>query len=133
MHMFRITIQLQSAFATPLKGDTLFGQLCWAIKNRLGEVCLTELLNGYTSGQPFAVVSDTFPQGYLPLPKLPGRFYDKIDGADRKAIKKRCWLPEQAVDGSADLISYKALCLLMTGQINQAQDYVAKANKTFGG
>ena len=98
MHMFRITIQLQSAFATPLKGDTLFGQLCWAIKNRLGEVRLTELLNGYTSGQPFAVVSDTFPQGYLPLPKLPGRFYDKIDGADRKAIKKRCWLPEQAVD-----------------------------------
>ncbi|UJP06365.1 MAG: hypothetical protein LZF61_05200 [Nitrosomonas sp.] len=98
MKTYRITLNLKSAFATPLKGDTLFGQLCWAIRNRLGENRLTELLNGYTSGQPFAVVSDAFPQGYLPLPKLPGRFYDKIEGADRKIIKKRCWLPELIVN-----------------------------------
>lgn len=98
MQAFRVTINLQSAFATPLKGDTLFGQLCWAIRNRLGENRLTELLSGYTSGQPFAVVSDAFPQGYWPLPKLPGHYYDKIEGPDRKALKKRCWLPEQAVE-----------------------------------
>jgi CRISPR-associated protein Csm4 len=98
MQAFRVIINLQSAFATPLKGDTLFGQLCWTIRNRLGENRLTELLSGYASGQPFAVVSDAFPHGYLPLPKLPGHYYDKIEGADRKAIKKRCWLPESAVD-----------------------------------
>ncbi|MER2511056.1 MAG: hypothetical protein ABTQ25_01300 [Nitrosomonas ureae] len=98
MQAFRAIINLRSAFATPLKGDTLFGQLCWTIRNRLGEGRLTELLKGYTSNQPFVVVSDAFPQDYLPLPKLPGRFYDKIDGVDRKAIKKRCWLPEQAVN-----------------------------------
>lgn len=101
MQAFRVIINLQSAFATPLKGDTLFGQLCWAIRNRHGEDRLKELLSGYTCGQPFAVVSDAFPQGYLPLPKLPklpGTFYDKIEGADRKAIKKRCWLPVQAVE-----------------------------------
>ncbi len=97
MKTYRITLNLKSAFATPLKGDTLFGQLCWAIRNRSGENRLTGLLNGYTSGQPFAVVSDAFPQGYLPLPKLPGRFYGKIDGLDRKAVKKRCWLPETAI------------------------------------
>ncbi|ALQ50415.1 type III-A CRISPR-associated RAMP protein Csm4 [Nitrosomonas ureae] len=96
MKTYRITLNLESAFATPLKGDALFGQLCWAIRNRLGENRLTGLLDGYTRGQPFAVVSDAFPQDYLPLPKLPGRFYDKIDGIDRKAIKKRCWLPEEA-------------------------------------
>jgi CRISPR-associated protein Csm4 len=98
MQAFQVTINLHSAFATPLKGDTLFGQLCWAIRNRLGENRLIELLSGYTNGQPFAVVSDAFPQGYLPLPKLPGCYYDKIEDADRKAIKKRCWLPEPAVE-----------------------------------
>lgn len=98
MQAFRVTINLLSAFATPLKGDTLFGQLCWMIRNRHGEYRLAELLTGYTSGHPFAVVSDAFPQGYLPLPKLPGNYYDKIEGADRKAVKKRCWLPEQTVD-----------------------------------
>lgn len=95
MKTYRITLNMKSAFATPLKGDTLFGQLCWAIRNRLGENYLTGLLDGYTCGQPFAVVSDAFPQGYLPLPKLPSRFYGKIEGIDRKAIKKRCWLPEE--------------------------------------
>ncbi|PPD35716.1 MAG: CRISPR-associated protein Csm7 [Methylomonas sp.] len=98
MQAFRVTINLQSAFATPLKGDTLFGQLCWAIRNRQGEHRLTELLTGYTNGQPFAVVSDAFPEGYWPLPKLPGSYYDKIEGADRKTVKKRCWLPEQTVE-----------------------------------
>jgi len=98
MQAFHVTIHIQSPFATSLKGDTLFGQLCWAIRNRLGEDRLTELLTGYTSGQPFAVVSDAFPQGYLPLPKLPGSYYEKVENLDRKAIKKRGWLPEQAVE-----------------------------------
>jgi CRISPR-associated protein Csm4 len=97
MQAFRVTLKLQSAFATPLKGDTLFGQLCWAIRNRFGEDRLTDLLAGYGHGQPFAVVSDAFPSGYWPLPKLPGIYYDRIEGEDRKAIKKRCWLPEDAI------------------------------------
>jgi LuxR family maltose regulon positive regulatory protein len=40
-------------------------------------------------------------------------------------------IPEQAVDGNPDLVSYKALCLLMTGQISRAQDYVAQAIRAF--
>ena len=42
MQAYKLTLTLQSAFATPLKGDTLFGQLCWAIRNRLGEDALTD-------------------------------------------------------------------------------------------
>lgn len=93
MQAYCVTLMPLSAFATPLKGDTLFGQLCWAIRNRFGEDRLMQYLDGYTADQPFAVVSDAFPEGYLPLPKLPGLFYDEIPGADRKAVKKRCWLP----------------------------------------
>ncbi len=94
MNTYRITLSLQSAFATPLKGDTLFGQLCWGIRNRLGEERLNLCLEGYTNNQPFAVVSDAFPEGYLPLPKLPSCFYQIPEGEDRKAVKKRAWLPE---------------------------------------
>ena len=92
MHSVCVTFQPLSPFATALKGDTLFGQLCWAIRNRYGEGRLTECLNGYNQHQPFAVVSDAFPQGYLPLPKLPSCFYKAQTTVDRKALKKRNWL-----------------------------------------
>jgi CRISPR-associated protein Csm4 len=97
MQSYRITLKPLSPFATALKGDTLFGQLCWAVRHRLGNEFLQSCLEGYTDNQPFAVVSDAFPQGYWPLPKLPGVFYQKIEGEDRKAVKKRNWLPNAAL------------------------------------
>lgn len=97
MQSYHITLKPLSAFATSLKGDTLFGQLCWAIRNRYGEARLTELLKGYTQGQPFAVVSDAFPTGYLPLPALPNNYYHKLDNTDRKVLKKKTWLPVATV------------------------------------
>jgi len=92
MNCYKLTLKPRSAFATPLKGDTLFGQLCWAVRNRLGESRLTELLHGYTDNRPFAVVSDAFPAGYLPLPTLPNRYYNHTKNDDRKALKKKTWL-----------------------------------------
>ncbi len=97
MQSYRITLQPLSPFATALKGDTLFGQLCWALRHRLGNEALRRCLEGYTNNQPFAVVSDAFPQGYWPLPKLPGVFYQTLEGEDRKAVKKRNWLPDDAL------------------------------------
>ncbi len=93
MQSYQLIISLQSAFVTPLKGDTLFGQLCWAIRHRYGEQRLNDCLNGYNQNQPFAVLSDAFPVGYLPLPKLPSCFYQtNAEALDRKALKKRNWL-----------------------------------------
>ena len=94
MKTYRFTLSPQSAFGTPLVGDSLFGQLCWAIVNRFGEARLTELLQGYTEQQPFMVVSDCFVQGYLPLPVLPSRFWqtDESHKADRKKLKKMQWV-----------------------------------------
>ena len=48
MKLYRFTLTSQSAMGTPLVGDTLFGQLCWAVRNRFGEARLTALLEGYT-------------------------------------------------------------------------------------
>ena len=82
-----------SAFGTLPKGDTFFGQICWALRNADGESRLRELLHGYTDGHPFAVISDALPSGYLPRPALPVHWLAESDPSKRKEAKKRVWLP----------------------------------------
>jgi CRISPR-associated protein Csm4 len=93
--MDTLTLRLtpQAAFGTPLLGDTLFGQLCWAVCNRFGEERLRELLAGYLDGRPFAVISDALPAGHVPRPAVPLARLGKVDANARKAAKKRRWLP----------------------------------------
>jgi CRISPR-associated protein Csm4 len=93
MTVYRITLQPLTAFGTRPLGDTLFGQLCWTLRHRLGESRLHDLLEGYTEGKPYAVLSDALPAGYLPRPQLPGVLYDEVTGLDRKAAKRLAWLP----------------------------------------
>lgn len=97
MNLYRLPLTPLSAFGTRPLGDTLFGQLCWAVRNRHGEKHLTDLLDGYTQNRrPFAVVSDALPAGYLPRPTLPTHCFD-LPAGDRKAVKKRAWLPLEHV------------------------------------
>lgn len=97
MQSYRLQITPQSAFATELLGDTLFGQLCWAIRNRLGEKHLEKLLAGYTDNQPFAIISNAFPHGMIPRPTLPAVYFNKVDDRQRKQLKKCTWLPVTAI------------------------------------
>ncbi len=90
---FALTLQPQSAFGSQLKGDTLFGQLCWAIRHECGGEVLSQLLADYTNSQPFAVVSDAFPKGFLPKPTLPDRFFDAVPSENRKEARKKIWFP----------------------------------------
>lgn len=106
MNTYRLTLQPLSAFGTPLAGDTLFGQLCWALRHQLGNAALTQLLDGYTAGRPFAVISDGLPAGHLPLPALPSRWWAASD-LDRKALKRRRWLPLDAL--AAPLAGWQGL------------------------
>lgn len=109
-----------SAFGTPPKGDTLFGQLCWALRNRLGEEKLTQLLDGYTAGQPFAVVSDALPAGHLPRPALPGHAFNPLPDDDRKTAKKRVWLPVEHL--AAPVADWLKFCRTATDLLgNNAQ------------
>lgn len=98
MQAYTFTLKPLSAFATELKGDTLFGQLCWAIRNCFGEARLIELLQGYTDGQPFAVVSDAFPYGHVPKPTVPNWFFDDADPEQRKLLKKKVWMPLEKIN-----------------------------------
>ena len=106
MSLYRATIELHTAFGTPLAGDTLFGQLCWAAREHMGETELVRLLEGYTQGDPWLVVSDGFPSGYLPRPTIPASVGVAFVGAasvgadlsaqnnaqQRKAEKAKRWI-----------------------------------------
>lgn len=96
MAALKFALRPLTAFATPLMGDTLFGQLCWAIRHGWGEARLAALLDGYTAGHPFLVVSDAFPGGFLPLPALPAAHWagQSGDPKERKLLKRIAWVPD---------------------------------------
>ena len=92
MRLYKIPITPTSNFATTLRGDTLFGQMCWAIFYKFGKEKLENLLDGYREGKkPFLVVSDAFAKGYLPKPKIPSRFLNE-KSEDKKINRKKLWL-----------------------------------------
>ncbi|MEO6322557.1 MAG: hypothetical protein ABIR56_17915 [Polaromonas sp.] len=97
MQTYRYVLQPLSAFGTPLAGDTLFGQLCWTLRRQLGNDRLNALLQGYTSGQPFSVVSDALPASHVPLPTVPSALWPALPGTERKVLKKKRWLPTAAL------------------------------------
>lgn len=90
MQLYKTTIKPLGNFATELKGDTLFGQLCWAIRYKFKEDRLIELLHDYEE-KPFLIVSDGFAKGYLPKPTAPSSFL-KEESDLKKENRKKIWL-----------------------------------------
>lgn len=119
--LHRATLSLHSPLGTPLAGDTLFGQLCWALRETKGEAELIRRLTGYTTGQPWLVVSNGFPAGFLPKPTLPQHFEaQQSDPAQRKAAKQKRWIPV-AIDSSTTLgILQKPLGELLASAVDES-------------
>lgn len=109
-HMLhRATLTLQTPLGTPLTGDTLFGQMCWALRALRGNDMLVRHLEGYTAGAPWLVISDGFPAGYLPKPALPQHFEPLSDPVARKAAKRKHWIPAAVVLSGVQGVSLNAL------------------------
>lgn len=134
MQRLIFTLTPKTAFATPLAGDTLFGQCCWAIRHLFGEEKLTQLLAGYLENKPFMVVSDAMPKGFLPRPTLPTERlgFDTSDTKQRKAQKAQKWFPESVLSLPLNQWAQVALTesemlkvLNLTGQYfkSEAQDH----------
>ena len=107
--LHRATLALATPLGTPLVGDTLFGQFCWTLREAQGVTELTRRLDGYTQGEPWLVVSDGFPSGYLPKPALPQQFEPQPDPAARKAAKKKRWIPAVRASEALDVLLASAV------------------------
>ncbi|MDP8170215.1 CRISPR-associated protein Csm4 [Pasteurella skyensis] len=109
MKTYRITIETLTAFGTPIVGDTLFGQICWGIRHQFGNERLETLLQGYTQHNPFLVVSNAMPSGYIPLPTIPSNLWQEGDEKDRKKLKKKKWLEINTIKEFTKLWQQKAV------------------------
>lgn len=110
MNLYRITLKLQSALGTPLKGDTLFGHFCWQVVHNPDLLNLKhglqDLVQDYET-RPGVVFSSAFIElrqnnhvrYALKAPDLPLslRFPNSAEGPqgywrERKEQEKRKWL-----------------------------------------
>lgn len=91
MKLLKLTIKPKSLFATPLQGDTIFGQICWNIRYLYSEEKLEKILKDYEK-EPFLIVSDGFRSGYLPKPKFPKKILGETDLTKKKEYRKKIWL-----------------------------------------
>lgn len=104
MKTFVITIRPVSGFGTPLKGDTLFGHICWqaVYDKKLFGHSIDELRADYENN-PFIIISSAYPglgKGFalkrpdMPLENLFG--FSKKDVIDiikkHKDLKKKQWM-----------------------------------------
>lgn len=90
MKLYKTIITPLSSFGTTLKGDTIFGHICWALCFLKGEDGLSKLLYDYEN-TPFLVVSDAFASGYLPKPTAPSAMLGE-DLSQKKQNRKKIWL-----------------------------------------
>lgn len=91
MTLYRYQLTPLSAFATPMRSDTLYGHLLWAAALLENEKRVTELIEAFAGDSPPFVISSALPSGQLPLPPLPSiprrRFKEKYQqhgGLDKK-------------------------------------------------
>jgi len=101
---YEITIKPVSGFGTPLKGDTLFGHICWqaVYDEGLFGMSIDKLLSDYAKN-PFMVVSSAYPKlnnGYaMKRPDMPLDMLFRFEGQNksdiiksRKEFKKKRWM-----------------------------------------
>ena len=77
--MRAIFLEPRGAYRNELHSDTLFGLICWAIRQVFSEARLVELLEGFAAGRPPFLLSSAFPctkegtawKPFLPHPLLP--------------------------------------------------------------
>ncbi|WP_291320334.1 hypothetical protein [Desulfonatronospira sp.] len=67
----RYNLRIKSRLQTPLQSDSIFGRLCWAVRDLEGEGVLGELLEAMQQDKPPLLFSSGMPHDFLPRPVLP--------------------------------------------------------------
>lgn len=138
MNLYKIDIQPQGTFYTPIKGDMFFGLFCCTLAEYFGSEKLASCLNGYTENSPFIIFSDAFPCGYFPKPTLPYTYFKstqdttETDASHRKELKRRVWLPESHIvlptsqmTAYFEEVKFKKDFLKTSNRINQKSNHAS--------
>ena len=109
--MKRVYLKPRSTYRTVLHSDTLFGCLCWAIREVFSEARLEELLKQFASGDPPFLLSSTFSfrdnesEGrthFYPRPMLRPTELEipknEDDAKQQKKFRKVKWVSEEILD-----------------------------------
>lgn len=78
---YTLKLTFRSSIGTPLQSDTLFGHICWAVRylDWASEDKLGDFLGRFDEDKPPLLISNGFPEGYLPKPILPPVTQDILD------------------------------------------------------
>ncbi len=88
--IYKLSLIPKSGLLTDLQSDTIFGHLCWRLKDKYSEEKLAEFLRFYNDGNPIFTVSNSlfekgdeifFPKPFLPIKK------EKLNENDSKRNK----------------------------------------------
>lgn len=106
MPEYRVTIKPLSPFETPLHSDTLFGHLCWALRYLEGEESLKEFLDKLDEDPSAFLLSNAFPEGYLPCPVL-----EPWSRSEQEAFQKERFpsMPDYEADGKLKTLRRRRL------------------------
>ena len=91
-----IYLKPKSTFRTELCSDTLWGMICWAIRNVYGNFELEDFLQSYIENKPEFIISSTFPYNsienkrtlFFPKPIIKEKFIDQGSLPRKERIKK---------------------------------------------
>jgi CRISPR-associated protein Csm4 len=94
--IFSLTLKPKSGWATPLQADTIFGHLCWKIKQNDDVGKLDQFLSDMGStidgkpvaDGPFFTLSNAFPKGFIPRPILEQDFFKEPAGQKTETDEK---------------------------------------------
>ena len=68
MKTYKLQLRLKSGTITPFHADTVFGHLCWMVAYQQGDEGVRGFLKPFKVGNPPFLLSDGFPDDYLPKP-----------------------------------------------------------------
>ena len=71
MPLCRFIITPRSPWSTPMRSDTLNGLVLCRIAEDEGDAAVSQAIDAFREGRPPFALSSAFPEGFLPMPKLP--------------------------------------------------------------
>ncbi len=118
MRTYIAKLSLRSGLGTPLAADTLWGHIAWGILYREGQASFQRWLDEYDGDSPPLIISDPFPEGFLPKPLVPPPLRQAeqpststLDEVKRRS--KRSWIPTSRWEVVSKAISRESVLNVM--------------------